>query len=62
MPQVRLHWYENQGRRAQEDLIMAVASAAVEGFALSLGLILALGPQHVFVMRQGLMKSHVFAV
>ena len=41
---------------------MAVASAAVEGFALSLGLILALGPQNVFVMRQGLMKSHVFAV
>tara|TARA_Y100000588_G_scaffold61076_2_gene60219 strand:- start:12055 stop:12675 length:621 start_codon:yes stop_codon:yes gene_type:complete len=41
---------------------MAVASAAVEGFALSLGLILALGPQNVFVMRQGLMRSHVLAV
>ncbi len=41
---------------------MAIGSAAVEGFALSIGLILALGPQNVFVMRQGLMKSHVFAV
>ena len=41
---------------------MSIGSAAVEGFALSIGLILALGPQNVFVMRQGLMKSHVFAV
>ena len=37
-------------------------SSALEGFALSIGLILALGPQNVFVMRQGLMRSHVFAV
>ncbi|MFL2971390.1 MAG: LysE/ArgO family amino acid transporter [Candidatus Thalassarchaeaceae archaeon] len=36
--------------------------SALEGFALSIGLILALGPQNVFVMRQGLMRSHVFAV
>ena len=41
---------------------MAIGSAAVEGFALSIGLILALGPQNVFVMRQGLLRSHVFAV
>ena len=41
---------------------MSIGSAAVEGFALSIGLILTLGPQNVFVMRQGLMKSHVFAV
>ena len=41
---------------------MAIGSAAVEGFAFSIGLILALGPQNVFGMRQGLMKSHVFAV
>ena len=41
---------------------MAIGSAAVEGFALSIGLILALGPQNVFVMRQGLIRSHVFAV
>ena len=36
--------------------------SALEGFALSIGLILALGPQNVFVMRQGLIRSHVFAV
>ena len=36
--------------------------SALECFALSIGLILALGPQNVFVMRQGLMRSHVFAV
>ena len=36
--------------------------SALEGFALSIGLILALGPHNVFVMRQGLMRSHVFAV
>ena len=36
--------------------------SALEGFAHSIGLILALGPQNVFVMRQGLMRSHVFAV
>ena len=37
-------------------------SAGIEGFALSLGLILAIGPQNIFVVRQGLLKSHVFAV
>ena len=40
---------------------MGIGSAGLEGFALSIGLILAIGPQNVFVMRQGLMKSHVFA-
>ena len=41
---------------------MSVGSAGLEGFALSIGLILALGPQNVFVLRQGLLRSHVFAV
>lgn len=40
---------------------MSVGSAGLEGFALSLGLILAIGPQNIFVMRQGLKRSHVFA-
>ena len=40
---------------------MGVGSAGLEGFALSLGLILAIGPQNIFVMRQGLKRSHVFA-
>ena len=39
---------------------MSVGSAGLEGFALSFGLILAIGPQNAFVMRQGLMRSHVF--
>ena len=41
---------------------MDFGSAGLEGFALSIGLILALGPQNVFVLRQGLLRSHVFAV
>ncbi|MCV6585177.1 MAG: LysE/ArgO family amino acid transporter [Marinibacterium sp.] len=32
------------------------------GFALGLGLILAIGAQNAFVLRQGLRRSHVFAV
>ena len=39
---------------------LAVGSAGLEGFALSIGLILALGPQNIFVLRQGLTRSHVF--
>ena len=41
---------------------MGVLSAGVAGFALSMGLILASGPQNIFVLRQGLLRSHVFAV
>ena len=40
---------------------MGVLSAGVAGFALSMGLILAIGPQNIFVLRQGLLRSHVFA-
>ncbi len=36
--------------------------AFVSGFFLSLSLILAIGPQNAFVLRQGLMKQQVFAV
>ena len=32
---------------------MGVLSAGVAGFALSMGLILAIGPQNIFVLRQG---------
>lgn len=34
----------------------------VPGFALGLSLILAIGAQNAFVLRQGLRRSHVFAV
>ncbi len=35
--------------------------AFISGFLISISLILALGPQNVFVLRQGLLRSHVFA-
>jgi L-lysine exporter family protein LysE/ArgO len=37
-------------------------TAAFAGFALGFSLILAIGAQNAFVLRQGLLKSHVFAV
>lgn len=35
---------------------------ALEGFALSLGLIVAIGAQNAYVLRQGLLRSHIFLV
>jgi L-lysine exporter family protein LysE/ArgO len=40
----------------------ALLSAAVEGFFLGASLIVAIGAQNAFVLRQGLEKRHVFAV
>jgi L-lysine exporter family protein LysE/ArgO len=37
-------------------------SAALEGFFLGAGLIIAIGAQNAFVLRQGLQRRHVFAV
>ncbi len=37
-------------------------SAFLEGFALSFGLIVAIGAQNAFVIRQGLLRSHLFLV
>jgi L-lysine exporter family protein LysE/ArgO len=37
-------------------------TAALEGFLLGLGLIVAIGAQNAFVLRQGLIRRHVFAV
>jgi L-lysine exporter family protein LysE/ArgO len=39
-----------------------VTSAFLPGFALGLSLILAIGAQNAFVLRQGLRRQHVFAV
>ena len=61
LPQVRLLKTKEEGLRAQDDMSMSVGSAGLEGFALSIGLILALGPQNAFVLRQGLLRSHVLA-
>jgi len=38
---------------------VSVWLAWAEGFGISIGLILALGPQNVFVLRQGLLKKYV---
>ena len=37
-------------------------TAFLAGFFLSLSLILAIGAQNAFVLRQGLRRAHVFAV
>ena len=41
---------------------MILATAATVGFATGFSLILAIGAQTTFVLRQGLMRSHVFAI
>jgi L-lysine exporter family protein LysE/ArgO len=41
---------------------MTPAAAAAVGFVTSFSLILAIGAQNAFVLRQGLMREHVFAV
>lgn len=38
------------------------ATAAAEGFGLGAGLIIAIGAQNAYVLRQGLRRQHVFAV
>ena len=44
------------------DIFLRVAPAFVEGLALSLGLIVAIGAQNAFVLRQGLRREHVGSV
>ena len=39
-----------------------IGTAAIEGFLLGAGLIVAIGAQNAFVLRQGLKREHVFAV
>ena len=39
-----------------------VLGPATEGFLLGAGLIIAIGAQNAFVLRQGLLRQHVFAV
>jgi L-lysine exporter family protein LysE/ArgO len=39
-----------------------MATAAISGFALGLSLILAIGAQNAFVLRQGMMRAHVLPV
>lgn len=42
--------------------MFATVSAALEGFGLGAGLIIAIGAQNAYVLRQGLRRQHVFAV
>jgi L-lysine exporter family protein LysE/ArgO len=39
---------------------MPIRSAAVSGFLLGASLIIAIGAQNAFILRQGLLRSHVF--
>ena len=39
--------------------LLSVVSAAAQGLTLSLGLIVAIGAQNAFVLRQGLRREHV---
>lgn len=39
---------------------MPVTTAALSGFALGASLIIAIGAQNAFILRQGLIRSHVF--
>jgi L-lysine exporter family protein LysE/ArgO len=45
-----------------DGVIGAVAMAAATGFATGFSLILAIGAQNAFVLRQGLLRAHVFWV
>src|SRR3546814_20552456 len=47
---------------ALADPSAGAALAAVEGLGLGAGLIIALGAQNAYVLRQGLRRQHVFAV
>ncbi|MHA1157416.1 MAG: LysE/ArgO family amino acid transporter [Alphaproteobacteria bacterium] len=42
--------------------LAGVATPVLEGFVLSAGLIIAIGAQNAFVLRQGLLRQHVTAV
>ena len=44
------------------DLFAILLSFFLTGFALGLSLIRAIGAQNAFVLRQGLLRQHVFAV
>jgi L-lysine exporter family protein LysE/ArgO len=39
-----------------------LSSAFIKGFSTTAGLIVAIGPQNAFILRQGLLRSHVFTL
>ena len=40
----------------------AIATAAISGFFLGASLIIAIGAQNAFILRQGLLRQHVFVL
>lgn len=46
----------------RNDWVYAMMSSFISGFALSFGLILAIGAQNAFVLRQGLLRQHVLPI
>jgi L-lysine exporter family protein LysE/ArgO len=51
-----------EGRSLFQSKSTILTEAFIAGFALGLGLILVIGAQNVFVIRQGIMQRHVFVV
>ena len=49
-------------RAGWRDQDLSVLAAAINGFLLGAGLIIAIGAQNAFVLRQGLARSHVFVI
>ena len=49
-------------RAGWRDQDLNVLAAAINGFLLGAGLIIAIGAQNAFVLRQGLARSHVFVI
>ena len=43
-------------------MFSSIASAAISGFLLGASLILAIGAQNAFILRQGLLRQHVFVL
>jgi L-lysine exporter family protein LysE/ArgO len=59
----RHHHYDHRYHDfLKETLFMLLPVACTTGFTLGLSLILAIGPQNAFVLRQGLRGEHILAV
>jgi L-lysine exporter family protein LysE/ArgO len=57
-----LNWIEARGVAKMAAMNLTALHTAGQGFGLSLGLIVAIGAQNAFVLRQGLRRQHVGAV
>ena len=62
----RIHIKTNQSNEDTLQSVLMLSSPliapAIEGFLLGAGLIIAIGAQNAFILRQGLLRSHVFVL